>query len=380
MRRAKKQSGGSLDSLLDTMTNAVGMLLIVLTVTQLGVADAVKRIDKSGRVDPKDFDAAKEDLAALMAKRDQLQQELATVGAVDAAKKLLQSQQKKVKSAEDDVERLKKRSKDLAEEAKKLLAAAQKLLEEQKQKEEELIAKITQGAAEIAKLRARLADIPAQPPVPPKVIYLPNPRAAPEGAKALTVFCRDNRVIPVDIDGYRSKAQKLAKFIVKNKGLGRDPQAGIDGKALVRNFNEAARIGDRNIDVRLEVRGPTPVLVFKRRTNAGETPQELSRRASWFQRGVWQVPPDKYYLRFMVWPDSFEVYLEARKITADRGLAAGWELSTSPDEYTIALGGDIRCGPPPKPQPPSAQPAKPAPKPAPKPSQPERKAPVDQID
>ncbi len=43
-RRRRKDSGASLDSLLDTMTNVVGILVIVLIVTQLGVGDAVKRI------------------------------------------------------------------------------------------------------------------------------------------------------------------------------------------------------------------------------------------------------------------------------------------------------------------------------------------------
>ena len=41
MRRAKKSGGASLDSLLDTMTNVVGILVILLTVTQLGVGDAL---------------------------------------------------------------------------------------------------------------------------------------------------------------------------------------------------------------------------------------------------------------------------------------------------------------------------------------------------
>jgi len=48
-RRAKKSGNGgaSLDSLLDTMTNVVGILVIVLILTQLGVGDAVKRISES---------------------------------------------------------------------------------------------------------------------------------------------------------------------------------------------------------------------------------------------------------------------------------------------------------------------------------------------
>jgi hypothetical protein len=47
MRRRRDESIGSLDSLLDTMTNVVGILVILLVVTQLGVTSAVKRIRSS---------------------------------------------------------------------------------------------------------------------------------------------------------------------------------------------------------------------------------------------------------------------------------------------------------------------------------------------
>ena len=54
---------------------------------------------------------------------------------------------------------------------------------------------------------------------------------------------------------------------------------------------------------------------------------------------------------------------------------AGWDPQTSPAEYSLALGGKLRCGPPPPPapKPPADQPPKP-PQPPPKP------APVDTID
>ena len=51
-RRKKGNAGGSLDSLLDTMTNVVGILVIVLVVTQLGVGDAVNRIGNNIEINP----------------------------------------------------------------------------------------------------------------------------------------------------------------------------------------------------------------------------------------------------------------------------------------------------------------------------------------
>ena len=60
MRRRRTEDEGSLDSLLDTMTNVVGILVIVLVVTQLGVGEAVKRIGKS--IDVATLAAAEEKL------------------------------------------------------------------------------------------------------------------------------------------------------------------------------------------------------------------------------------------------------------------------------------------------------------------------------
>ena len=50
--RNDDDDGGGLDSLLDTMTNVVGILVMVLIATQLGVKDAVTRISDSDVVDP----------------------------------------------------------------------------------------------------------------------------------------------------------------------------------------------------------------------------------------------------------------------------------------------------------------------------------------
>ena len=44
MKRKKRNTGGSLDSLLDTITTVVGILIILLIVVQLGADSAVKRI------------------------------------------------------------------------------------------------------------------------------------------------------------------------------------------------------------------------------------------------------------------------------------------------------------------------------------------------
>ena len=73
MKRKKKESGASLDSLLDTLTNVVGILVILLSVTQLGVGEAVQKIAESDAVRPEAYDEALKLLDELMKKRVELE-------------------------------------------------------------------------------------------------------------------------------------------------------------------------------------------------------------------------------------------------------------------------------------------------------------------
>ncbi len=377
MRRSKKQSGASLDSLLDTMTNVVGILVIMLTVTQLGVGDAVKRISAGDQVDPEVLEAAKKELLKLELVKNELVKRLKALvykEGFDIAAELrrlkaeLASAKANVAALADKREQ---RVRQAEMEMQRLLEEAKRVLEEQKKKEEELITKITAGNAELATLRARLEDRPVQEAPPPKVVHLPNPRPAPEGSEPVTFLCREGRVMHVDAENYQDRGQKLANFIVNRRKLGTDPAAGIDGKVLAEEFNRASSIRDRNFDVNLEVQGRYPRLVLKRRGDGGDTLEQLQRSGSRYEQEIRRLPPDKFYLQFLVWPDSFETYLAARQIASDRGLPAGWSATTMQGEYSIPLGGDIRCGPPPPPPPKTSTPA---------PATPARKPPMDVVD
>ena len=49
--RGADEDDGGLDSLLDTMTNVVGILVLVLIVTQMSVADVVTRLTTENQID-----------------------------------------------------------------------------------------------------------------------------------------------------------------------------------------------------------------------------------------------------------------------------------------------------------------------------------------
>jgi len=390
MRREKKQGGASLDSLLDTMTNVVGILVILLTVTQLGVSDAVKRISTTSTIKPEQIDEAQrrfKDLYSLYIQLKERLEALLEQGDDEEVAAKLRRLKKEIEDCEANIavlmENREARKAKAELELKALRDEIQQVLDKQKREAEEKLAKRAKIADEVASLKAQLAQTHVPEALPAKIVNLPNPRPAPEGTQPKTFLCRGGRVMFVDVEGIREVAQKRTMFIIRRRKLGRDPAAGIDGKLLADEFNsDPVNDRDRSFDVQMIIAGRVPKLVLKRREDAGETAEEVTRASSRYQREIKRTDPDEFYLQFLVWPDSFEAYLEARKLSSKRGLLAGWQAQTTSGEYTIDLGGDLRVGPPPPPPKPKPKP-KPGeepPKPKPKPAAPPKPVPVDVID
>ncbi len=385
MRRQKKQSGASLDSLLDTMTNVVGILVILLTVTQLGVQDAVKRISTAVTVDPEELRRAEQQHNELLKLEALLKQQLASLDDkgqdAEKSRKELGRALYLLQSAKHNINVLKEVQEDKRREIEaaiqKLLDEARQALEAQQKKEKELAAKVTTADAEVARLRAQLADTPETKPLAAKVVNLPNPRAAPENSQPVTYICREGRIMWVDAEGLQDRAQKRTQFIVARRRLDRDPSKGVDGKLLAEEFNRDP-IRDRYFELQMTISGRYPRLVLKRLKNAGEDAELLVHPSSRYQQRVRRTDPRRFYLKYLVWPDSFEAYLEARKVASKRGLLAGWTTETTTAEYSIPLGGKLRVGPPPPPPKPKPKP-KPGEKPPP-PPKPKPPLPVDTID
>ncbi len=381
MRRRKKSAGASLDSLLDTMTNVVGILVILLTVTQIGVRDAVKRISATDSVSPEVVEKAGKQADEARQYRISVYKHLESLVKDDPrdVSKELRRAKKQIVDHQADIEVLREgkdqRTRQAELDAKQRLDEAKRLIEQHQEKVKKLTDQLNQGEQELARLRAQLADTPKQGPLEAKVVNLPNPRAAPKGTLPLTFICREGRLMFVDINGLRGRAMKRADYIVMRNKLDRDPKAGIDGKVLCERFNQR-KIRDRNIELSLAVAGRYPRIVFGRIKGEGESAESLEHASSRYQQQLRRIDAKKYYLRFLVWPDSFEAYLEARKMATQRGLLAGWQGMSTAGEYTESLGGKIRLGPPPPPPKPQPKPAA-KPKPKPKPPKP---LPTDVID
>ncbi len=282
--------------------------------------------------------------------------------------------EKAIERRQRELADLQRQIKEQAETAKKTEAERDEML----RREAELRKKIEEALAQKATLQARLEEMPERKEanVPAKVVNLPNPRPAPKGMKPATMLCREGKLYPLDVDGLRAMAQQHAQEVIQRLRLDRDPQKGIDREKFLTAFNARKPLNEY-FSVAVTVKNERqPWLVFERRNRRSVPTKILARPTSDFSKGLQSLDASKFFAQFLVWPDSFETYLEARRVAADFGFSAGWAPQTTTAEFEAPLGGDLVLGPPPEPKPMP----KPAPPPKPAPGPPPRPMPSDTID
>ncbi len=373
MRRNKKESGASLDSLLDTLTNVVGILVILVTVMQLGVGEAVQRIAKTDSVRSEVYEQALAKRIELMRQRVELEKRLEVFKKADSIdlRVLLRNIEDLEASLAVLLEGKEKIDVEMLD-LRRRQEEAQRRLEEQKKEAEKVETELSAAQDLLAKLKSKLADAPAGGYRASTIITLPNPREAPEGALPIPILCREGRVYFVDNVNLQQAALKKIEAVGKRRNLVFNPDLGVDKDILIGEFHRGAALGDDNFELKLTASGRNPKLVFQRKKDGGETAETLRGGRSKFERRIRQIDKNRFYAQFLVWSDSFEVYIEARKLCSDRDLLAGWKAQTSTAEYTEDLATDlVRFGPKPIPKPkPAPPPGEEPPKPPPTPKRP----------
>lgn len=360
---------GGLDSLLDTMTNVVGILVLVLIVTQLGVSDALTEITANSNVTQEDLDAAKQQLASLAQEKQQLEDQASSVASFD-----IDAERERLRRLKETLEAQKKLLADESKNAnefslalnrdRETAARNKKEIEDTQKKRNELQTELEKSLARRAEIQALLDKTPRRSaPAPEKVVTIPNPRPAPEGARQVILVCANNRLYPLNLDDIRKDAELKSKQIITRQRLNLDPAKGIDPEKFEKLYTKLRYPTDDFFDVEYYVSGqrwPRMKLIPKEGRGAAEP--ELRRSTSRIRKLLAQLDPQKFYARFYVLPDSFDVYLTARQVMSELGVLAGWEPQSQDWIFTAGVGGGIELGPPrpPNPNPPPATPSKPA--------------------
>ncbi len=310
MRPVGGDSSQNLDSLLDTMANVVGILVVVMAVTQISVGQAMERISAF----------ASEEITALRETSEALASEWHGTESEAAGT------QRRLEALASDLQAL--RGQPAV--ATSATAASVARRERAVARLEEEIALRREG---LAALRVSLEDFRGGPAVPVNELRLPDPRPAPYGTTRVDFFTRHGRVLPVDFEGLK---ERLFAELRREFRLG----GRIDDVA--RHFVEND-IGDESFRWRVYGRGGrTLAELHWRRTDLGERGARLAAPSSAYRRALSQLDPSRHYLVFTAWSDSFDAYLAARRIAEEQGFAAGWEAFDAREELAGILTGDTR--------------------------------------
>ena len=363
-------TGANMDSLLDALTNVVGILVIVLVAVQLSSQEAAQRMEEMiAQIDPAEQERIKQAAKDSEAKLEEMKLALQTESDKEKIDpdKLLAMLQEDVAAAElkakkdllaaEAAEKEAEEKKLAAEKLRRSLMAQLATLEE---KEKEFtVSKID--------LLAKLENMPTLNAPPPKEVRPPTPKDIPrnkDGNALLQerkVLVSNGKVIPFVDPGKQMETaikNRLKIIIDKNKidvGEGNYISNESQAMKLIDEFNKDPA-KNKYFDLKLVRAGRQIRVEIVPTEECGEEPEKAVRGIF---GTVLRNMQGKWYLRYLVEPDSFETYMAMRKVTDSSGFYAGWTI-IDPGSYLHSLSSGYNIGEKPPPRPPR-NPGKPGP-------------------
>jgi hypothetical protein len=333
-RRRNRDVDLNLDSLLDTMFNVVGILVLVVIMAQLNAGEAVTRLTTRLSELP---DVSPQALTEAQQRAKELKQQ------IDRLSENVEVDEAALKDKRITLERLKEQLKRLKEIAaldpqlqqkhEEVLATRDKL-ETQKN---ELDQRVTQASNTLQTLKAKLSDTPKRQKKPDKVVKLPRPRSAPEGWSPLYVLVANDKLYPYRRSYTHEQLRGALKQLPRRKANAKRT-GGIDRNVFDRVF-ENRDSNHQFFKLRARAVGKynrRPRFTFVPREEGGITQDEIETRWADLMR---KMRRGQRYVRFLVKPDSFAIYLRAREVADQNKVPAGWEIRDPGWTYHYTLGG-----------------------------------------
>ena len=314
-------------ALMDTMTNVVGVLTIVMVMIGISLARAANRVFSS--LPP----ATAEQIQAAQAALDRLRANQAPD--LEKQKALARPEITPAQLAALDTEtaRLERSMKDKGiklfdlDTLKKELAKREAELKQKKES-------VNQLMVERERLKALLDNTPVFKAPPAKVVRIPASRPIPEGAKIEYIVVTQDGCHWIDIEGAKAAFLNEFKFSIGREAVIRRVPKGkqsipiYDHDKLARYFEFRKPVfREFSINVGFEPWSSNPILRLVPKAPSGMGLQYVLQR-------VKSTP--KTVVMFRVTPDGFENYLAAREICDKMGVPAGWEYINTPEYKFVA--------------------------------------------
>lgn len=316
--RSRRGLPDNLDPLVDTLSNVVGILVVVVALTQLQVGDALERLIEldasrlsSAKQTASDVEVEHAELSERLAKAEQRRQAIMSRSSGDIQDAILAANQALKRLEELPTTTVVSDPSTLSSEAG--IEALRQELESKKK----LLERRSQYAEEIQQ-------------VPPELVArLPDPGIV-TGEEAW-IFCRYGRCYLTDRTALIDAGAKSIGEI-----FGEPHQIRSDEFESVAHHLRKRDIGYGNFRWRM-ITDPQPrVRVEWRSQDPGIERARISTSPE-FARWLAERSTERDFIRFQVWNDSFEAYLEARQVTESAGFRAGWDAFDALDELDLTF-------------------------------------------
>ena len=206
-RRPRADEERSMDSLMDALTNVVGILLLILIISSLGISAAVKKVVENLP------EVSQEELEAMRVSRDKTLKNLQELEQThtNTLKNLPTEEQATQLVAE--LEDFEKNNEELADKTSDIAEWQAKVDQELAAKTEN-DTKVQTADARNRELAAMLATIPEVEVAQAKEVLMPNPRVADKESRALYLVCKFGKLYYIG-DPYEH-ALKIRDVIEQN--------------------------------------------------------------------------------------------------------------------------------------------------------------------
>lgn len=315
--RRRGELPDNLDPLVDTLSNVVGILVIVIALTQLEISDALARVARRAS----ESRAVAVEPAAAQAgegSRTRSDPQAAVEGENELRARARAERRDRLllRAGESDLEQAARR----VESRIKRLDSAPVAAIDPEQLGRALAAERVAYQSERAADRHRRAYARDLVEVPEALVArLPDPQTF-VGREAW-MLVRYGRVYPVDREALFEKGRQAITRIIPDGGTRALRPDELEAAALYLRKHDAG-LGSVRWELETE---PALRAVLKWRTRDGGI--ERNRLADDPTLAAWlsDRDPASEMIRFHVWTDSFETYLEARKHVEAAGFRADWE-------------------------------------------------------
>jgi len=337
-----REPNSGFDSLLDTMTNAVGILIIVLAVSYLVFVD---NMDRVANLNVKPASASAGDYHQLQAESERLD------GILEQLEKEWKTAQRDMQHHQAQLDQIQ----TIADTLTSILTqydsnlvdvqAVERTLRKDRNLPQALGNEINYLKEQINKFQYS-SNLQRQLPKPKVTIArVPDPVPAPEGAERITFLCRYGQVVYYRTDEmaqllYQGIADatgselpnstiKISDFdrIVKYFDTHTIALHGLRWRLSVIQRFDAANVIHRDLKAFLE--WPAD--------HIGETYQEIKKNDSQYRKTVSEFADKHVYAKYYVWGDSFPEYAVAREIIDEQKIPAGWVAKEGDAEYLLVL-------------------------------------------